>query len=91
MTFDNQFVRDLVAMRRAGIFQAIWIDADRIRVQREMWEDPHRIMREEAQRLIDEWKGVPRKPAEPERAPRRLRVSSGIARRAFLAAGRGVH
>ena len=57
MTFDNQFVRDLVAMRRAGIFQAVWIDADRVQVQRELWDDPQYITREKAQRLIAEWKG----------------------------------
>lgn len=78
MTFDNQFVRDLVAMRRAGIFQAVWIDAGVISVRREMWGERDWLTREKAQRLIDEWKGT--KPVPRKRGPH-WHVG-GIARRA---------
>jgi hypothetical protein len=64
--FDNQFVRDLVDMRRCGLFQAVWIDADRIRVRLpdQMPDDaPRSLSRIEANMLITAWKAAPKKPS----------------------------
>jgi len=53
--FDNQFVRDLVGMRRAGLFAAVWVDQDKIRV-RMPGEDldlaPQPLSRFQAEQLI---------------------------------------
>lgn len=67
--FDNQFVRDLVAMRRCGLFSAVWIDADRIRVRLpdQMPDDPPQaISRGQADQLIEAWRATLRKNAKPE-------------------------
>ncbi len=62
--FDNQFVRDLVAMRKAGLFSAVWVDADKIGV-RMPGDDPdlapQRISRFQAERLIAAWKAPNKK------------------------------
>jgi len=64
--FDNQFVRDLVAMRKAGMFAAVWVDADKISV-RMPGDDPdlapQRISRIQAERLIAAWKDSSKKRA----------------------------
>jgi hypothetical protein len=46
-------------MRRAGLFQAVWIDADRIRVR--MPDDdfdapPQRLSRPDGERLVVAWR-----------------------------------
>ncbi len=65
--FDNQFVRDLVAARKAGLFSAVWMDQDRIAVKMP-GEDPdmapQRISRFQAERLIAAWKS-PKKSLAP--------------------------
>lgn len=63
--FDNQFVRDLVDMRRCGLFETVWIDADKIRV-RKYGDKPgasEPLSRLEADMLIAAWKAVPKKPS----------------------------
>jgi hypothetical protein len=60
--FDNQFVRDLVAMRRSGLFSAVWIDADKIRVRTPDQmpdEAPQRLTRLQADMLIAAWRALP--------------------------------
>ena len=57
--FDNQFVRDVVAMRREGLFQAVWIDADKIAVrtiEQEISDPPQRLSRFQVEQLIAAWK-----------------------------------
>lgn len=57
--FDNQFVNDLLAMRRAGKLKAVWIDEERIRVRRldqHDLEDPIRLSLKHAHEMIEEWK-----------------------------------
>lgn len=64
--FDNQFVRDLVAMRKCGLFSAVWIDADKIRVRLpdQMPDEPPRpLSRTQADMLIAAWKAAPKKPS----------------------------
>ncbi len=61
--FDNQFVRDMVAMRKAGIFARVWIDADRIYVQ--MFSGPDGVKqpmtRFQAEQLIAAWRSPKKK------------------------------
>lgn len=57
--FDNQFVRDMLRLRRAKVFEAIWIDADVIRVRLPGVDPelpPQKLTKFEAERLIDAWK-----------------------------------
>ena len=63
--FDNEFVLDLIAMRKDGQFVAVYIDADQVRVkttEHDADDPPSKISRIQAQKLIDEWKLSRRKP-----------------------------
>jgi hypothetical protein len=56
--FDNQFVQDIVSMRKNGLFEAVWIDADNIRVRKpgDEYGSTERLSRLQANALIAEWK-----------------------------------
>lgn len=73
--FDNQFVCDLVAMRRAGLFQAVFIDADRISVLtlEQEWNDhPQPLSRVQAENFIAEWRRANRGGMLPRSQKRRV-------------------
>ena len=53
--FDNQFVKDLLEMRRQGVFAGLWIDADKIKVCAP-GQDVQRLTRAQADLLIEAWK-----------------------------------
>ena len=49
----SQIIRGLIALRKAGEFQAIWIDADRIRVRKTILETPYRLLWSHAKALLE--------------------------------------
>lgn len=58
--FDNEMVKDLLAMKRAGEFQDIWIDGGRVSIlgndQLAGIEYPRSMGPRAVADLIDEWK-----------------------------------
>jgi hypothetical protein len=73
-TFDNQLVKDLVAMRQSGLFSGVWIDQGKIRIKppdAERDDPAQSISAIQAHRLVDEWKRdqlfAPAIPAVPRR------------------------
>jgi hypothetical protein len=56
--FDNQFIVDLLRMRKDGIFSGLWMDSGIIRVC--IYEGPRtKITEAQARALIAQWKGQP--------------------------------
>jgi hypothetical protein len=49
----TEIIRGLIALRKAGVFQCIWIDADQIRVRGSTLGPPYRLMWSTAQSLIE--------------------------------------
>ena len=59
--FDNELVKNLVAMRKAGKLAGVWIDDERIKVRMpgdHEFEPLRSITRPEAYAMVDEWQRV---------------------------------
>ena len=53
-------------MRQSGLFQAVWIDAEKIRVRlpdQMLDESPQPLSRMQADMLIAAWQAAPKKPS----------------------------